>query len=136
MVITRCRRLTECHRVPIDGYWVVAFEVDSEVFDDVAEAVGAEQVGAMIKSVVDDIGHLIEHLNAVPGPDALVALGREAHHLGGGCRSIGFVSIGAICTQIEIDARERVDHAFPSYSVELAHQRDALSEWWSNSAIN
>ncbi len=114
---------------PIDRYWVVTFEVDSDVFEDVLEAVGVEQVGAMVKSVVDDIGRLIGNLKVGGGPDALAAIGREAHHLGGGCRSIGFVSIGALCTRIEIDAREAVDHTFPGYEVELAQQRDALSDW-------
>jgi HPt (histidine-containing phosphotransfer) domain-containing protein len=123
------RRLMECHAAPIDRYWVVAFDVDTDVFDDVLEAVGVEQVRVMVESVVHDIGHLMGHLGVGGDADALAAIGREAHHLGGGCRSIGFVSLGALCTRIEIDAREAVDHTFPAYAAELAQQRDALSDW-------
>ena len=111
-----------------------AFDVDTDAFGDVLEALGAEQVSALVESVVADIGHLIAHLNVGGGPEALDAVGREAHHLSGGCRSMGLVGIGAVCARIETDAREQVDHKWPAYSVELAQHRDALSDWWSKSA--
>jgi hypothetical protein len=113
-----------------------AFEVDSDIFDEVLEVIGADQVGASVKIIVADIGHLIEHLNVGGSVDAVDAVGREAHSLGGGCRSTGFVSIGAVCARIEADARARVDNRWPAYAVELAHQRDALGDWWSTAAIN
>ena len=89
----------------------VAFEVDTDAFGDVLQALGAEQVDALVESVVADIGHLITHLNVGGGPETLDAVGREAHHLSGGCRSMGLVSIGAVCARIETEARERVDHS-------------------------
>ena len=107
-----------------------AFEVDTNTFDDVLEALGDEQVGALITSVVADIGHLIAHLNVGGSREALDAVGREAHHLSGGCRSMGLVGIGAVCARIETDARNRADQKWPAYSVELAQQRDALRDWW------
>ena len=113
----------------------VAFEVDTDAFGDVLQALGAEQVDALVESVVADIGHLITHLNVGGGPEALDAVGREAHHLSGGCRSMGLVSIGAVCARIETEARERVDQKWPEYSVELAQQRDAVSDWWPQKRV-
>ena len=105
-------------------------------FNDVLQAVGVEQVGEFVKSIVADMGQLIGHLNVGGTPDALDAVGREAHHLSGGCRSLGFVGIGAVCARIEADARERVDHKFPAYRVELAQQQKALSDWWSTASAD
>ena len=107
------------------------FEIDTDVLADVVEAIGAEEVGACVQSVLADIGHLMGQLNVGGSPDLLDAVGRKAHHLSGGCRSLGLVSIGAVCTRIEADARERVDHGWPAYCVELAQQRKSLGDWWS-----
>ena len=109
-----------------------AFEVDTDTLNDVLQAVGVEEVGEFVRGVDADMRNLIEHLNAGGGPEALDAVGREAHHLSGGCRSLGFLSIGAVCAQIEADARERTDQKWPSYAVELGRQQQALSDWWSN----
>lgn len=108
------------------------FEVDTQAFSDVQEAVGIDQVGEFVDSVIADIGTLIGHLNVGGGPEALDAIGREAHHLSGGCRSLGFSSIGAVCTQIETEARARADHNWPAYAAELGRQRKALTDWWSS----
>jgi HPt (histidine-containing phosphotransfer) domain-containing protein len=112
-----------------------AFEVDTDAFDDVLQALGAEQVETLIESVVADIGHLIAHLNVGSGAGALDVVGRAAHHLSGGCRSMGLVGLGAVCARIETGARERVDHKWPAYSAELAQQRDALIHWWSQKQV-
>ena len=114
----------------------VVFEVDTSVFSDVLQAVGAEEVATFVESVVADIGNLIEHLDVGGNPDLLDAVRREAHHLSGGCRSLGLVSIGAICARIEADARERVDQKWPAYSVELAQQRQTLCDWWSTASAD
>ena len=113
-----------------------AFEVDTDTFRDVVQAVGAEEMGAFVTSLVAEIEQLRGHLIAGGSPEALDALGREAHHLSGGCRSLGFTGVGALCARIEADARERVDRKWPAYSDELAQQRKALSEWWSTASTD
>jgi len=113
-----------------------AFEVDTDVFRDVLQAVGAEQMGAFVTSLDAEIEQLMGHLIVGGTPEALDAIGREAHHLSGGCRSLGFVGVGTVCARIEADARERVDRKWPAYSVELAQQRKALSDWWSTASTD
>ena len=107
------------------------FAVDTTVLVEVLQVVGADEVGGFVKSVIADIDQLIGHLDACNGVDALDALAREAHHLSGGCRTMGLVSIGAVSARIEADARERRNDKFAQYSEQLSQQREALGEWWA-----
>jgi HPt (histidine-containing phosphotransfer) domain-containing protein len=107
------------------------FEVDITVLGEVLETVGAAEVGGFVTSIAADMERLTEHLEASGGTGSLGAIGREAHHLSGGCRALGLSGIGSLCAQIEADAREGLTDRFSEYSVELARQRRALRDWWS-----
>ena len=120
------------HDDSVAGRAGVAFDVDNDVLRDVLEAIGTEQADTFVKSIADEIELLVGHLNVGGNADALDAVGREAHHLGGGCRSMGLVGIGAVCARIETDARARIDHQWPAYSAELVQLRKALSDWWAS----
>ena len=107
------------------------FEIDTTTLVDVMQAVGADEVDDFVKSVIGEIERLIAHLDASNGAAALDALARDAHHLSGGCRAMGLVSIGTVASRIEADARAKRDDKFSMYSAHLAQQRQALAEWWS-----
>jgi HPt (histidine-containing phosphotransfer) domain-containing protein len=107
------------------------FKVDTTTLVEVLQAVGADEVDGFVKSVIADIEHVIGHLETCDGADELDALAREAHHLSGGCRAMGLVSVGAVSARIEADARQRLSDRFPQYSAQLAEQRQALADWWS-----
>lgn len=106
-------------------------DVDADVFADVVDARGAEHVKELVSNVIANVGLLMGTLSVSRGATALDAIRGEAHHLNRVCRSLGFTGIGAICARIEGDAQERIDHLFPTYADDLAHQRQALIEWWS-----
>jgi HPt (histidine-containing phosphotransfer) domain-containing protein len=112
------------------------FEIDVTVLGEVLQVVGPAEVGSFVQSIAADMGRLIDHLDEVGSTDLLGAVGREAHHLGGGCRAVGLVGIGAVCARIEADARAGQRDAFPAYSVQLAQQRNALGNWWSTAAAD
>jgi HPt (histidine-containing phosphotransfer) domain-containing protein len=112
------------------------FEVDIAVLVEVLEIVGAAEVGVFVTSIAAEMESLAGHLEACSGTGSPGALGREAHHLSGGCRALGLSGIGSVCARIEADAREGLTDRFSEYSVELAHQRHALSDWWSTASAD
>ena len=112
------------------------FEVDTTVLGEVLEAVGAAEVGGFVTGIAAEMERLISRLEDWSGTDSMSAVGRDAHHLSGGCLAIGLVGIGAVCMRIEADVREGHAERFQAYSLELAQHRQALGDWWSTASTD
>jgi two-component system sensor histidine kinase/response regulator len=101
--------------------------------DDVRQEVGAEQLAQFAEALLADVSRVIDRL-AQRSYDSAMELEHEAHRLNGGCRTLGFDAMAAVCEQIETHGVENQDN-LPMLAARLHSEQEAVLAWLTASGI-